>query len=182
MIREVHPGFLFWIFFYPRKIRFLKNTQIYKTVLFFNYGVSFLFLCLLCLLLIVSDTNTQICDHLKQCGSTGIAARPRHNWGRMWNKQCSRTRRKTCWQLLCNDVCHLYCLRHSFSLVFRNLDILARIWMWIQILGSVPLGVDPGVDPESGSVSKSSVTTATNEKDSTFHSDAEIGQIFQTIQ
>jgi hypothetical protein len=54
--------------------------------------------------------------------------------------------------------------------------------MWIQILGSVPLGVDPDVDPESGSESKSSVTTATNEKDSTFHSDAEIGQIFQTIQ
>ena len=50
--------------------------------------------------------------------------------------------------------------------------------MWIQILGSIPLSVDPDVDPES----KSSVTTATNEKDSTFHSDAEIGQIFQTIQ
>ncbi len=35
-----------------------KSPRIYNTVLFFTYGFSFLFLCLLCYLLIVSDTNT----------------------------------------------------------------------------------------------------------------------------
>jgi hypothetical protein len=60
--------------------------------------------------------------------------------------------------------------------------ILAAPQFPVQCSESVTFWQGSGCGSGIGSVSKSSVTTATNEKDSTFHFDAEIGQIFQTIQ